>query len=156
MKRCFIRNRRRLFRRRGAISVFTLAFCLTACVGDSDIYPVPVFPGGGSGSGGSTLPAPPPAEPMVPPVMTSESEQPGEPIAYEQHGATSVSQCQKMAERFKREGRNVRLVKAVPNTLNKGGGDLRYICLFDGPDKVTEGNVFEDYRYNSPDEYNSP
>jgi hypothetical protein len=156
MKRCSVCNRRRLYRRQRAITLFTLAFCLTACAGDSDIYPVPVFPGSGSGSGARTLPAPPPEEPMVPPVMTSESEQPGEVIVYEQHGATSISQCQKMAERFKQEGRNVRLVKAVPNTFNRGGGELRYICLFDGPDKVTEGNVFEDHRYNSPDEYNSP
>ena len=149
------------------IAAVTSAVFLTACVGDSDLYPVPVFPSGGGGGAVPTRPASPPADPMVPPVVASASEQPeqsdehageqpSEPIVYEQHGATSISQCQKMAQRFKREGRNVRLVKVVPNAFNQGGGALRYICLFDGPDKVVEGNVFEDFRYNSPDEYNSP
>lgn len=138
-----------------AIAFFASALLLTACLGDNDIYPLPVFPGGGSGSG--TAPFPQTVTPVVPPVVISEPEQPEEEkIVYEQHGATNISQCQQMAQRFKREGRNVRLVKAVPNIFNKGGGTLRYICLFDGPDKVTEGNVFEDHRYNSSDEYNSP
>lgn len=166
--------KRMIDRHRRLIAAFALAVSLTACVGDGDIYPVPVFPGGGGGGGGGTVPArpaPPPAKPIVPPVVSSETEepdpsgeqvgersdeQPSEVVVYEQHGATSLSQCQQMAQRFKREGRDVRLVKVVPNSFNKGGGALRYICLFDGPDKVVEGNVFEDYRYNSPDEYNSP
>ena len=154
---------RYFFRRRGkAIACFLLSFSLMACVGDNDVVPIPAFPtgGGGGGGGGQAIPsrpANPPVEPILPPVLEqSELEQPEEYVAYEQHGATDISQCQKMAERFKREGRNVRLVKAVPNIFNKSGGALRYICLFDGPDKVVEGNVFEDYRYNSPNEYNSP
>lgn len=152
MKRDFALKRGR------AIAYFLIPFFLTACIGDSDIAPIPALPKGGSGGRAiPSRPANPPAEPMMPPVMEqSELEQPEEYVAYEQHGATDISQCQKMAERFKREGRDVRLVKAVPNTFNKAGGALRCICLFDGPDKVVEGNVFEDYRYNSPDEYNSP
>lgn len=147
---------------RKVLGVLASSLLLTGCFGDSDIRPIPIFPTGGGGGGSAPArPANPPAgaspKPMAPSLIETEEEGPDSPVTtYEQHGATSISQCQQMAERFKKEGRNVRLVKAVPNSFNSDNSGFRYICLFDGPDKVIEGNVFEDYRYNSPDEYNSP
>jgi|SRR5579885_1391286 len=51
----------------------------------------------------------------------------------EQHGAVKRSDCQRIAARFKRAGRRVRLVDVQPNHLGSGGV-LEYICIFEGED----------------------
>ena len=130
---------------------------LTACVGTGDGRSVPLFPvpgSGGGGSGGTPIFKPAPAEPMAPSVLLSESDIYSE--QYEKHGAADASDCYQMEQRFKSEGRKIRLVKVVRNYLNSGGGVLEFLCLFDGEDAEVESSAFEDYRYNRPDEYNSP
>jgi hypothetical protein len=51
----------------------------------------------------------------------------------ERHGAVRASDCNKMAERFRRAGRRVRLVRVIPNDVGVGGV-LRVVCLFEGED----------------------
>jgi hypothetical protein len=80
---------------------------------------------------------------MVPPVNYEQ-----DPYAeYEQHGAVNQDDCRRMEERFQREGRRVRLVNAVPNPFNGGGGVLGWLCLFDGEDAHPEATPFEDDRF---------
>lgn len=71
--------------------------------------------------------------------------------SYEIHGVTGFSQCQKMATRFRNEGRKVQLRRAMPNPSK---GVLKYLCIFDGED--VNNDIFMDTRYNSPQEYQSP
>ena len=139
-----------------------LPLCLLLLAGCSSpdgqtIIPFPVGGGGGSSSsGGSTWPGSTTApEPMLPPAYEARDGRPeGQ---YEQHGAVGPKGCQALADRFKKEGRRVTLRYIIRNYLNGGGGALTHLCLFDGPDAQTlETDVFEDYRYNSPDEYKSP
>ena len=60
--------------------------------------------------------------------------QPGynEPGKQEFHGATTQDGCRKMAERFKREGRRVRLTKMY--RANNPGAVLVWTCVFEGED----------------------
>ncbi len=129
-----------------------LLFALCSCISNPDGGAIPIIPFPSGGSGGSVTASR--AEPMAPLAIKSDSG-----ISYndyEQHGAVNSNDCYQMELRFKKEGRKVTLVKVVPNPLNKGGGVLNYLCLFDGEDAEKETSVFEDYRYNSPDEYTSP
>jgi hypothetical protein len=51
-----------------------------------------------------------------------------------------------MAERFRREGRRIRLVEArrVRNAA-RDGGVIQYLCIFEGPD--AEAGYYNDSRY---------
>ena len=138
-----------------------LLLLLVGCSSPDGQTIIPFPMGGGSGGSGSssTWPgsAPAPAEPILPPVYKAGSRDGRPEGLFEQHGAVGPAGCQAMAERFKKEGRRVTLKYIIRNYLNGGGGELTHLCLFDGPDAQTlETDVFEDYRYNSPDEYTSP
>lgn len=132
-----------------------LLFPLYGCVPDSEI-PLPIFslP---SGSGGYSAPARAPSmpagEPIAPPVYLSEFDSSKK---QEQHGSVNADGCYQMEARFKKEGRKVKLVQVTSNPLNQGGGVLEFMCVFQGEDAVTDGSTFEDYRYNSRDEYQYP
>lgn len=110
----------------------------------SETRPVPVFPLP-SGSGAAPL-APVQSMPMAPPPAE-------DPYAgYETHGVVSPEYCYQMAQRFKQEGRGVRLVQVVKNPYNQGGGLLEWMCVFDGDPEATP---FEDDRF-PPDNYTYP
>lgn len=126
-----------------------LLFVLCSCVPNPDGAAIPIIPLGGSG--GTTIR---PAEPRAPSVLNSNSELPSE--RYEQHGAVDEASCYQMEARFRKEGRKVTLAKIVKNHFNKSGGVLEVMCLFTGEDAEIEPTVYEDYRYNSRDEYNHP
>jgi len=53
--------------------------------------------------------------------------------AQEQHGAASEGSCYKMAQRFQRAGRRVKLVRTERNNLGVGGV-LTWKCIFEGED----------------------
>jgi hypothetical protein len=128
-----------------SIVVFLLSGC--AIGGESDINPIGSIAGGLRGGLSS-----PDSAPSAAAALRIEDYKLDE--EYERHGATSAAACYTMAERFKNEGRKVKLVQIVKNSYNKGGGVLEWLCLFDGEDKNVEGNVFEDNRYNPPDQNN--
>jgi hypothetical protein len=123
---------------------------------ESDVCPAFSLP-----SGGGYSPARPvaPAAPMAPPAFRSGDGDRAEldqypPDQYEIHGVVSADDCYRMEQRFKSWGRNVTLVKVLPNPSK---GILEWVCIFDGPDsEPVDNNVFEDNRYNSPKEYMSP
>lgn len=54
------------------------------------------------------------------------------PGQLETHGVTQPGQCDRMEQRFKAEGRRIRLVRKVRN--RNPGATLRWICVFEGPD----------------------
>lgn len=121
----------------------------TAIAGNTSLCtegrPAPVLPlpSGGGGGGGAVAPAQP--MPMAPPPAE-------DPYAnYETHGVVSPENCQKMARRFKQEGRGVRLIKVVRNPYNQGGV-LKWMCVFDGDPEATP---FEDDRFPQ-DNYTYP
>jgi hypothetical protein len=131
------------------LSLGLLLIPLYSCVPNPDGQAIPLIPfPAGSGGGGVSFPAAP-AEPMVPPIYLSEDIPSGK---YEQHGAVSANDCARMEKRFQKEGRKVKLAKVIKNHLNGGGGVLVVLCLFEGEDANIETDVFQDYRYNSPDE----
>jgi len=66
-----------------------------------------------------------------------------EPGAQELHGATSRENCNTMAERFKREGRKLKLVRVDKST--NPGATLQYICVFQGEGATT--GYFDEKRY---------
>lgn len=128
---------------KGALLVTAIA-AITACE-PSELRPIPVsFPVGG---GGAVAPAP--SRPLAPPVDYSQQSDPF--AGYETHGAVNPQACRRMAERFLREGRRVRLIRIAPNPFNKGGGVLRYICIFDGEDASPTATPFEDNRFPKDD-----
>ncbi|MGB3787809.1 MAG: hypothetical protein WA949_07350 [Phormidesmis sp.] len=140
------------------ISFLLLTATATSCIPTGDGRSIPIVPVGGGGGGGGA-----PAyrvrssagDAIAPPIYRSDAEE--ESLKnYEQHGAVDQNACYAMAERFKREGRKVTLERVIKNHLNKGGGYLEFLCLFVGEDAETEPTVFEDYRYNSRDEYAYP
>ncbi|MBD2088897.1 hypothetical protein H6F67_03405 [Microcoleus sp. FACHB-1515] len=141
------------------IAIGAIAALLNACVpypdsggGGSYRMPIPV-PAGGGGSVPRTVPPPIGASDLPSqPLYAQDDQDPDywqEDGVRELHGATSPAQCQRMAERFRQEGRNIRLVAAKPN--RNPGSTLPYYCVFEGPD--ASSSYFQDNRYNSPDEY---
>ena len=66
-----------------------------------------------------------------------------QPGKTELHGATSRENCNKMEQTFKKQGRNVRLVRVQPTT--NPGAILQYICVFEGGDAQT--GYFDEKRY---------
>lgn len=61
----------------------------------------------------------------------------------EYHGATNSSQCDKMADRFARQGRRVKLVKKIKLT---GSSFFQYTCAFEGED--SDPGFYLDHRSN--------
>lgn len=118
--------------------VIALLACLTltSCVGTGDGGSVPLIPVGGGNSTPSSSPR------IAPPIFKSDSAVPSG--QYEQHGAVKKSDCYEKERRFQAQGRRVKLVKIVPNDLNKGGGVLQFICLFEGADAIIEPAVTGD------------
>lgn len=100
----------------------------------SDI--APLF-GGGGGSAPAPAQAPAQTRPNVPGTA-------GVMAIREQHGAVNQSNCYDMEARFKREGRNVRLVEVKPNDLGVGGV-FAWICVFedDGSGEANSGHYGE-------------
>lgn len=134
-----------------------LALGLTACNDASEFNPVPigVAPGGGNAPAQPAQPAPAqpaPAEPNYTGTggaMLQQSSQPQREI----HGAVNSSDCQRMLERFRRDGRRLRLVNVRRNDIGVGGV-LAWICEFEEetPGQV-DNSYYQDRRYNNPDEY---
>ena len=130
-----------------AITLLPLTGCLS--VGDGDIMPLPIP------IGGSVARPAPSSKPILPAIFTAQEPTTEQP--YEQHGVADPNDCTDMEKRFQQEGRKVNLVDVVKNGFNRGGGILEFLCLFDGEDAEPENNsAFEDYRYNSPEEYVYP
>lgn len=122
------------------------AITVIGCVPTGDGRHIPLVPvGGGGGGGGGTVYRSAPAKPIAPPVYKVE-----------QHGAVDINGCYSMADRFKKEGRKVTLKEIMKNPFNEGGGVLEFLCIFEGEDAESGASEFEDYRYNSPDEYAYP
>lgn len=128
-----------------------IAVLLFGCESNDLWKPIPAF-GGGGGGGSSWQPNPPPwaakpapkpstavtPSPLTPGARTGALLSTDDPVGDEPikgqrelHGATSASGCYKMAERFKREGRRVKLVRIKPNTSD---GILTTVCIFEGED----------------------
>lgn len=131
-----------------------LLAAITGCIGNPDGGPsIPAipFPSGGNGgvSRGGDIRLPRVPETVIPPVFRAQAVK-----VQEQHGAADADSCYQMQARFKKEGRDVKLVEIAANPYNKGGGALEFMCIFEGPDAVKGGETYEDYRYNSRDEYN--
>jgi len=87
--------------------------------------------------------------------MTAGQIPPEQAGVREIHGAVEPSNCRKMEERFKREGRRVRLTGIKPNPYGSGGFSLRFVCIFEGPD-ATPGYYTGDRRYEGADEWQVP
>lgn len=138
------------------LSFLLLTATATSCIPTGDGRSIPIVPVGGGGAPAYRVRSSAPAgDAIAPPIYRSDAEE--ESLKnYEQHGAVDQNACYAMAERFKREGRKVTLERVIKNHLNKGGGYLEFLCLFVGEDAETEPTVFEDYRYNSRDEYAYP
>ena len=116
----------------------------------------PIAPAGGGGVSRAPMAPPPiapgqdlPSQPLYSEQQSPDPDYWAENGVRELHGATSPAQCQRMAERFRKEGRNVQLVRAKPN--QNPGSTLPYYCIFEGPDASSA--YYQDQRYNSADEY---
>jgi hypothetical protein len=102
---------------------------------------------------------------MAPPPIAPGQDLPSQPLYSEQqspqddywaedgvrelHAVTSADLCNRMAERFKREGRKVELVDIQRNP--NPGAMLPFLCIFEGED--AKAGYYNDRRYNSADEY---
>ena len=63
------------------------------------------------------------------------SNQPESGSYREQHGSVDRAGCERMLQRFRREGRRIRLVDIQENNLApKGMRTLEYVCIFEGED----------------------
>lgn len=128
---------------------------VSACICDSDVCRVGgggiAIGGAGGGSSSSS------STPMVPPVSSDILNMSQEPLdeddvsQYEVHGAVNPQDCKRMLQRFLNEGRRVRLRRIAPNPFNRGGGVLRFACIFDGEDASPEATPFEDSRFPQDD-----
>jgi hypothetical protein len=78
-----------------------------------------------------------------PAPMRTQYNQPGK---REVHAAANADGCQRMLERFRRQGRNLKLVEVrrVRNAA-RDGGVMQYQCIFEGSDS-TDG-YYNDRRY---------
>lgn len=124
----------------------SLCALLIGCVGTGDGGSIPLVPLRGGGSAA-------PSKPILPPLFEIKSEE--EAPQLEQHGAATAAECRQMEKRFREEGRKIRL-KEVKNNPYNTGGVLQFLCVFTGQDAKGEPDAFEDYRYNSKDEYQHP
>jgi len=104
-----------------AIAAIAVAAPLAGCVPDGDSFYMPsdIAPLFG---GAAVRPQPPAAQPN----LTGTA---GAFYAREVHGAVNRSDCQKMLERFRQEGRSIELIEVQPNTIGTGGV-LRFQCIF--------------------------
>lgn len=101
------------------------------------------------GAGGQT-PTPMPSRQKFPQQFNNENyNEPGREV----HAAATYEDCKNMLERFRRQGRNLKLTARInPNASNRDN-PLRWLCIFTGGD--AQNNAFEDHRYNSREEYRS-
>jgi hypothetical protein len=121
-----------------------MARYLTGCLSESsELAPA----GAGVGGAAITQAAPQATTPPMVPYFAIEN-QPGKS---EQHAVAKRENCSQMEARFKAQGRKIRLKKIRLN--ENPGATLPYICEFEGEDAADD--TFEDYRYNSRDEYES-
>jgi hypothetical protein len=79
--------------------------------------------------------------------MRGELPPPEQAGVRELHFVTSPANCRRMADRFQKMGRNIRLVRVMPNPYGSGGFQLRFICVFEGPDSQP-GFFSGDQRYD--------
>jgi hypothetical protein len=128
-----------------AVSLYLL---LQSCVptGEGDWRPIPM-----DGSGQSA-PQPAPVKPTVPPIQPTAiptivptalpiaEDETNIPGMREVHGVVNAEDCAKMEQRFRQQGRNLRLVNIKPrhDTI------IKYICIFEGADAGTD--TFTDNR----------
>jgi hypothetical protein len=78
--------------------------------------------------------------------QSSGSLPPESPGVREQHGSVDREGCRRMAERFRSEGRAVRLVDIVENYLaSPGQRTFNYICIFEGAS--SEPGYYGNYPY---------
>jgi hypothetical protein len=132
-----------------SLLLLAVAGLLIACVPTGEGEWIPVMPN----SGGGSVPAPPPkAAPAVPPIrptvpptiaptmMPIAEDETNIPGIREVHSVATREDCQRMANTFAKQGRNIRLIRISAN----GGTILPFTCVFEGPDASTE--VFQDKR----------
>jgi len=102
-----------------------LAASVGGCVPDGDSFymPTDIAPM----FGGAVVRRPVSTQPAAAPNLTGTA---GAFYARESHGAVNASDCQRMLERFRLEGRNIELVDVLPNRIGTGGV-LRFQCLFE-------------------------
>jgi hypothetical protein len=88
-----------------------------------------------------------PRVPMIPIPQTegtqAETEEVESEPVQERHGVTTRQACREMADRFKRQGRQVELVEVKAS--DNPGATLKFTCIFEGKD-AQEG-WFEDSRF---------
>lgn len=120
-----------------------------ACVGEpNELAPAGAGAAGAGRTGDSwkgqpapwdAKPAPSPAT-VTPPPPQLNAQTGGE---VETHGVVNYSDCQKMAEKFRRQGRRVTLTKTERSS--NPGAVLEYTCYFEGED--AQQGYFDDGRY---------
>lgn len=113
--------------------LIALALCCVACE-PSELRPAPV----GGGSGGYSYQQPR-SSPIAPGY--DRTEDPGNVEGQrETHAVTTRNDCDEMARRFRQQGRRVQLVER-----RYVGGQLPYLCIFEGED--AQSGYFDDNRY---------
>lgn len=117
-----------------------LAASVAGCVPDGDSFymPTDIAPM----FGGAVVRRPVSTQPAATPNLTGTA---GAFYARESHGAVNASDCERMLERFKREGRNIELVDVLPNQIGTGGV-LRFQCVFE----TLDGEQAEPDYYSDP------
>lgn len=95
-------------------------------------------------------PAPTPMAPGPTPYPIQTGPDPGNVAGkQETHAVTSRDRCYKLEQKFKQQGRKVKLARIIRNP--NPGAALLYVCVFEGED--AKPGYYEDYRYNNRDEY---
>ncbi len=94
--------------------------------------------------------------PPLPAAEMAAGEIPPEQVGVrELHFVVGRKNCSQMAKRFREDGRNVRLIDIRPNPYGHGGFQLRFICIFEGPD-AQPGYFSRDKRYEAQHEWQHP
>lgn len=95
---------------------------------------------------------------QLPPLPAAEmtTEIPPEQAGVrELHFVVNRSNCERMAKRFRDEGRKVTLVDTKPNPYGHGGFQLRFVCIFEGPE-AQPGYFSREKRYEAEHEWHNP
>jgi hypothetical protein len=134
--------KRRIANCKSALAIACLGLALVSCETNELSVPLPV--GGGGAAADYYTPAQ--SAPMVPYGAEVSAYQDYDPYteAREVHGVVSPTDCYKMEARFQ-QTRQVRLTEIL---RNRSGGDLKYVCAFEGEDAQPSWS-FQDNRWGN-------
>ncbi|MBN8561072.1 MAG: hypothetical protein J0L70_11145 [Leptolyngbya sp. UWPOB_LEPTO1] len=118
-----------------AIGILLLAGC-----GENELYPVPAVPIGGGGNYSAPSRPAPRSTPLAPSYHSSTQDPGNVEGQRETHAVSSRADCDTMLRNFQKQGRQLRLVER-----RYVGGNLPYLCIFEGADAQPE--YFDDNRY---------